>query len=168
VNDESTHPEPPVDQTTEGQQEASKQPAIDVTQLPTLPAHPRSQRMPGTNIGRWATFGCVAAMLMLVVLLVIGVHLTKRTVWMAYARAQQRILDSAPAETSSGERMRTERNLQRFRARLDTEPDPMPLMGRFLGHVTEAFEDDRITADELDNLNDFMEGVLSGLGDDPP
>ncbi len=135
-------------------------PAVDVSQLPSLPTHPRSQPMPGTNIGRWATFGCVVLMLVLVVLLVIGVNLTKRTVWMAYARAQLRVMETLPRDLPSSERMRTERNLQRFRARLDMTAEPMPLMGQFLAQVTASLEDDELSVEEIEGLNRFMEEVL--------
>lgn len=104
-------------------------------------------------------------MLVLVVLLMVGVNLTKRTVWMSYARAQQRLVEELPRELSSGERLRTERNLQRFRARLEATPDPFPLMGRFLGLVGAAFEDDRLTAEEVAELNHFIEDALEGDGD---
>ena len=120
--------------------------------------------MPGTNIGRWATFGCVALMLILVVLLVIGVNLTKRTVWMAYARAQQRVIEALPRDLPSGEQMRIDRNLQRFRVRLDMTAEPMPLMGQFLAEVTAALEDDELSTEEIEGLNVFMEEVLDGTG----
>jgi len=43
--------------------------------------------------------------------------MTKRTMWMSFARAQQRVLEELPRDLPSGERLRTERNLQRLRAR---------------------------------------------------
>ncbi len=164
VSDETPTPEETEDRQSGEPTNAPARPAIDVSQLPSLPTLPRSQRMPGTNIGRWATFGCVALMLILVVLLVIGVNLTKRTVWMAYARAQQRVVEALPRDLPSGERMRTDRNLQRFRARLDVTAEPMPLMGQFLAEVTTALEDDVFSAEEVDGLNRFMEDVLDGSG----
>ena len=161
MNDERPTGEEPE---SEPRPEAPAKPPIDVARLPPLPVHPRVQRSSGTNIGRWATFGCVAVMLMLVVLLLIGVQLTKRTAWMSFARAQQRLVEELPRELASGERLRTERNLQRFRARLDAIPDPFPLMGRFLGRVGDAFEDDRLTVAEVEELNGFLELELAGVG----
>ena len=157
MTDDETTPEAPKEQPAEERAVPAEKPEIDVSLLPALPVHPRSQRVPGSNIGRWATFGCVAVMLMLVVLLVIGVNLTKRTVWIAYARAQQRLVESLPAELESGERMRTERNLQRFRARLEITADPFPVMGDFLGRVSAAFDDDVLSIGELADLNRFIE-----------
>ena len=155
---------PPV----EGEVETRPKPAVDVSRLPSLPTHPRAQGMPGTNIGRWATFGCIAVMLVLVVLLVIGVNLTKRTVWMAYARAQQRIVENLPKELPPGERLRIERNLQQFRARLNMTAEPMPLIGQFLGEVTAAFEDDRLTMEEVEGFNRFIEDPLDSAGVETP
>jgi hypothetical protein len=139
-------------------------PPVDVSLLPPLPVHPRSQQMAGTNIGRWATFGCVAVLLLLVVLLMVGVNLTKRTMWMSYARAQLRIVEELPRELPSGERLRTERNLQRLRARLEATADPFPVLGAFLGRVSTAFEDDRLSSDEVAELNRFIEDILDEVG----
>ena len=149
---------------SEPRPEAPARPPVDVSLLPPLPVHPRSQRMAGTNIGRWATFGCVAVLLLLVVLLMVGVNLTKRTMWMSYARAQQRIIEELPRELASGERLRTERNLQRFRARMEATPDPFALMGSFLGKAGATLEDDRLTTDEVAELNRFIEDVLDEAG----
>jgi hypothetical protein len=165
VSDERPTPYDAQQQPPERQPDPPDTVHVDVSRLPPLPVHPRSQRMPGSNIGRWATFGCVAVMLLLVVLLMVGVNLTKRTAWMSYARAQQRLVEELPSELPSGERLRTERNLQRFRARLETTPDPFPLMGRFLGRVGAAFDDDRLTVEEVAELNQLMEEALEGGGD---
>jgi hypothetical protein len=144
------------------------QPAVDPAALPPLPARPRPERASGANLGRWASFGCVALMLVLVVLLMVGVNLTRRTVWMSFARAQQRVLEVLPRELPSGERLRTERNLQRLRARAETVADPMPLIGSFLSQVSAALEDDRLTADEVAELNRFVEEILNAGGGEAP
>lgn len=156
------------DRSTAGAGDGAERPAIDVSMLPALPVHPRSQRSPASNVGRWATFGCVAVMLMLVVLLAIGVNLTKRAVWMAHARAQQRLVESLPTGLASGERMRTERNLQRFRARLEIVEDPIPAMGEFLRLVTASLDDDVLDGDELADINRFMEESLDQPGTGAP
>ena len=164
MSDKDLPPDQPEDQPPSGAVGHEEKPEIDVSLLPALPVHPRSQRVPGSNIGRWATFGCVAVMLMLVVLLVIGVNLTKRTVWMAYARAQQRLVENLPPELESGEQMRTERNLQRYRARLEITPDPFSAMGDFLARVKTAFDDEVLSVEELSELNRFMEKSLDQHG----
>ena len=124
--------------------------------------------MPGANLGRWASFGCVAVLLVLVVLLMFGVNLTRRTVWMGFARAQQRVLDELPRDLPSGERLRSERNLQRLRARSEATADPMPLIGSFLGQASGALEDDRLTVEEVAELNRFVEQTLDGSGGEAP
>jgi hypothetical protein len=118
----------------------------------------------GANVGRWATFGCVAVMLVLVVLLMVGLNLTKRTVWTSFARAQQRLVEELPRDLPPGERLRTERNLERLRARIEATPDPLPMIGGFLGRVGEALDDGRLTAGEIADLNRFVEETLNGGG----
>ena len=156
-----TDPVPPAEQ-------PATKPAVDPRLLPPLPVTPRRDRVPGANLGRWASFGCVAVLLVLVVLLMVGVNMTKRTMWMSFARAQQRVLEELPRDLPSGERLRTERNLQRLRARNEASADPLPVIGAFLGQVSGALEDDRLTADEVAELNRFMEGVLDASGGDAP
>jgi hypothetical protein len=154
-------PVPPAEQ-------LSKKPSVDPRLLPPLPVAPRRDRVPGANLGRWATFGCVAVLLVLVVLLMVGVNLTRRTAWISFARAQQRVLEELPRDLSSGERLRTERNLQRLRARSEGSADPLPVIGGFLGKVTEALEDGRLTADEVAELNRFVEEILDAGGGEAP
>jgi hypothetical protein len=116
----------------------------------------------GIGIGRWASFGCLAVLIILVVVLVIGVGMTKRTAWMAVARVQQRLMQELPRDLPSGERLRTERNLQRFRARLEVEADPFPLIGGFLNQAQAFLEDDELSASEVTELNRFLESLLDG------
>ncbi len=146
----------------------AKKPVVDPSLLPPLPVTPRRDRVPGANLGRWATFGCVAVLLVLVVLLMFGVNLTRRTAWMGFARAQQRVLEELPRDLPSGERLRTERNLQRLRARSEASADPLPVIGSFLGKVSVVFEDDRLTADEVAELNRFVEEILDAGGGEAP
>ena len=154
-------PVPPVKQ-------PAKKPAVDPSLLPPLPVTPRRDRVPGADLGRWATFGCVAVLLVLVVLLMFGVNLTRRTAWMSFARAQQRVLEELPRDLPSGERLRTERNLQRLRARSEASADPLPMIGGFLGQVSAALEDGRLTADEVAELNRFVEEILDAGGGEAP
>ena len=110
----------------------------------------------------------MAVLLVLVVLLMFGVNLTRRTVWMGFARAQQRVLDELPRDLPSGERLRTERNLQRLRARNEASADPLPVIGSFLGQVSAVLADDRLTVDEVAELNRFVEQTLDGSGGEAP
>jgi hypothetical protein len=137
----------------------AKQP-IDVELLASMPRVARDPRAPGGGIGRWATFGCVAVLLMLLVLLLIGVNVTRRTVWMSYARVQQRLVEELPPQLPSGERLRIERNLQRYRARVEMDPDPLPAIGALLAEAGQALQDDRLTAAEVEQLNRFLERAL--------
>ncbi|HOC43136.1 MAG TPA: hypothetical protein PKJ99_08990 [Thermoanaerobaculales bacterium] len=141
-------------------------PTVDPGALPPLPLRSRAERVSGANVGRWASFGCVALMLVFVVLLLVGVNLTKRTLWSSFARAQQRLVEELPRDLPSGERLRTERNLQLLRARIEAAPDPLPLIGGFLGRVSEALDDGRLTAGEVADINRVMEQTIDGTGDD--
>jgi hypothetical protein len=152
-------PELPVEEPT------GETPPVEPT-LPVFPARSAATRSyGGTNIGRWASFGCLAVMIILVVVLVIGVGMTKRTVWIAVARAQQRLIQDLPRDLSSGDRLQIERNLQRFRARLELQADPLPLMGEFLNRVQAAFADDELSTDEVADFNFFFESVIDGDGE---
>jgi hypothetical protein len=157
-----------VSESTTRVEQSPTQPAVDPAALPPLPVRPQRDRVPGANLVRWASFGCVALLLVLVVLLMVGVNLTKRTVWMSYARAQQRVLEVLPRDLPSGERLRTERNLQRLRARAETAADPIPLIGGFLGQVSAALDDDRLSAEEVGELNRFVEEILDAGGGEAP
>jgi hypothetical protein len=142
-------------------EEAPQQPPAAEPVVPALPTMPPSRRSyGGTGIGRWASFGCLAVMIILVVVLLIGVGMTKRTAWIAVTRAERRVVEELPRALSSGERLRIERNLQRFRARLEVADDPFPLMGQFLDEIQTALADDELSTEEVTDLNLFLEGVF--------
>jgi hypothetical protein len=149
-------------------EQPAKKPAVDPRLLPPLPLRARPDRVPGANLGRWASFGCVALLLVLVVLLMFGVNLTRRTVWMGFARAQQRVIEELPRDLPSGERLRIERNLPRLRAHAEAAADPMPLIGGFLAQASAALADDRLTVEEVDELNRFIEGTFEAGGGEAP
>lgn len=106
---------------------------------------------------RWASVGCAAVVVALLVLLVVGVGLTKRTAWIAFARGRQRLVEVAGREHPT-ERLRTRRNLELFAARLRASRDPYPILGEFLARERSAFADGRLDADELADLNRFLAG----------
>jgi hypothetical protein len=104
----------------------------------------------------------------LITLLLVGVSLTKRTAWMAFARGRQRLVEVVGRQHPTA-RLRTTRNLNRFAARLRTSRDPYRALGEFLSREREALADGRLDAAELDELNRFLEGAgpLSGAGSAP-
>ena len=122
----------------------------------------------GRSSGRWASIGCGAVVVALIALLFVGVSLTKRTAWMAFARGRQRLVEVVGTEHPT-DRLRTTRNLNRFAARLRASRDPYRTLGEFLAREREALADGRLDAGELDDLNRFLEGAapLSGAGSPP-
>jgi hypothetical protein len=122
----------------------------------------------GRSSGRWASIGCGAVVVALVALLFVGVSLTKRTAWMAFARGRQRLVEVVAREHPTA-RLRTARNLNRFASRLRASRDPYRALGEFLAREREALADGRLDAGELEDLNRFLEGAapLSGVGSPP-
>jgi hypothetical protein len=122
----------------------------------------------GSGPGRWTTIGCGLAIVMLIAALFAGSSLLRRTVWTGFAGARQRVVANLPGDLAPGERMRLTRNMDRFVVQLETKKDPYPLMGEFQRMVRSALEDRRITADEVEDLNLFLEAHLPDGGRDVP
>jgi len=114
----------------------------------------------GGGLSRWATLGCGAGVVVLVALLAVGVGLTKRTASMAFERSQQRLMAAVEQRNQPPERLRTSRNVDRFRAQLRVARDPYPLMGEFMKRVQGVLEDGRLDADEVEEVNQFLEAHL--------
>jgi hypothetical protein len=114
----------------------------------------------GGGLSRWATLGCGAGVVVLVALLAVGIGLTKRTASMAFERSQQRLMAAVEQRNQPPERLRTSRNIDRFRAQLRVTRDPYPLMGEFMKRVQEALADGSLDADEVEEFNQFLESHL--------
>jgi hypothetical protein len=114
----------------------------------------------GGGLSRWATLGCGAGVLVLVALLAVGIGLTKRTASMAFERSQQRLMAAVEQRNQPPERLRTSRNVDRFRAQLRVARDPYPMMGEFMKRVQEALDDGTLDADEVEEFNRFLESYL--------
>lgn len=118
----------------------------------------------GSRTTRWATVGCGAGLLVLIGLLAVGVALAKRTAWLALDQGQRRLMVAVERLNDPSARVRTARNIDRFRARLGAVRDPYPMIGEFLERVRSALEDDSLTAGELAELNGYLESKLPGQG----
>lgn len=114
----------------------------------------------GGGLSRWATLGCGAAVVVLVALLAVGVGLTRRTAWMAFDRSQQRLMAAVEQRNQPAERLRTSRNIERFKAQLRVARDPYPLMGEFMKRVQEDLGDGTLDAAEVEEFNRFLESHL--------
>ena len=97
---------------------------------------------------------------MLVALLAVGIGLTKRTASMAFERSQQRLMAAVERRNQPPERLRTSRNVERFKAQLRVARDPYPLMGGFMKRVQEVLDDGNLDADEVEAFNLFLESHL--------
>jgi hypothetical protein len=114
----------------------------------------------GGGLSRWATLGCGAGVVVLVALLAVGIGLTKRTASMAFERSQQRLMAAVEQRNQPPERLRTSRNMDRFRVQLAVARDPYPLMGEFMKRVQESLDDGTLDADEVEEFNRFLESHL--------
>jgi hypothetical protein len=114
----------------------------------------------GGGLSRWATLGCGAGVVVLVALLAIGIGLTRRTAWMAFDRSQQRLMAAVEHRNQPPERLRTSRNVERFKAQLHVARDPYPLMGEFMKRVQEDLADGGLDGDEVEEFNRFLESHL--------
>jgi hypothetical protein len=117
---------------------------------------PESSDLGAPDWRRWRLYGCAAAFLGLVAVLVLGANILRNTVWLGYGATHQRVV-AALGEASPPERMRTIRNLDAFTERLRAMDEPYGLMGEFQRRAGEALADGRLEREELDALNDFLE-----------
>jgi len=88
----------------------------------------------------------------------------RRTVWLNMDRGRRAVVQALPADLPPAERVRTTRNLEHFRAVLEASKDPFPVMGEFMKRVRAAFVDQRLTAEEIDELNLYLEEVIEESG----
>ena len=114
----------------------------------------------GGRPGKWTTIGCGLGLLVLIAALFAGSSLLKKTVWAGFSGTGNRLVSNLPADLPPGERMRLTRNLDRFTAQVKQQDDPYEAMGEFQRLARTAMEDQRITQDEVEELNEFLEAHL--------
>ena len=159
MNEEKTPLEDPEARTAPGPEGEAKP--------ETFLVPPRSGKEPwrsGGGCGRLPAYGCVIGIALLIVALFVGVSLLRKSVWMTMERGRQQVVQGLPFGLQPDERLRTTRNLERFRTVLETSTDPYPLMGEFVKRVRGAFEDGRLTVEEIEELNLFIEEVIEESG----
>jgi hypothetical protein len=129
-----------------------------------LPPMTPAKSTPGCS-SRWVTIGCLAVLGLMVVALVAGVISFDVGFLALVKRAQQQIWGNLPADLDQQQRARTLNNLKAIGYKLKDEEDSY-LIGEFLGRAGTALEDRTLTAEEVEELNLYMESVITGAA--PP
>jgi hypothetical protein len=155
---EEQAPEPPADPVAKT--ETEPQPEL----FTRLPLSDKDKWRPGGGLNRLPVYGCVVGVILLIAALILGISLLRRTVWMTMDRGSQQVVQSLPLNLDPAERLRTTRNLSRFRTVLESSSDPYPLMGEFLKRVRASFDDGKFTAEEVEELNLFLEKQIADSG----
>jgi hypothetical protein len=129
------------------------------------PATGKESWREGSGCGsRVSLYGCIIAVALLIAALMAGTSAMRRTVWLNMDRARRMVVQALPGDLPPAERARTTRNLERFRAVLEASKDPYPMMGEFMKMVHAAFVDQRPTAEEIEELNLYLERVVEESG----
>jgi hypothetical protein len=149
-------PPPESDAPATGTSSAKPTPEVPILITPSSDARWRG----GGGLSRWTTWGCALGIMVLIAMLIFGVAITKKTAWMTFDRSQRRVVAAAEKLNDPAMRMRTVRNLERYKVQLRMKRDPFPVMGEFLKLVREGFDDGTLTAGELEEINLHLESHL--------
>jgi len=103
----------------------------------------------------------------LVAILVVGLSVLRRGVWVTMDQGRQAVVQNLPFDLPPAERQRTIENLDRFRRLLEASDDPYPIMGEFMTRVRAVLKDGRLTVDEVSGLNVYIERVIEESGIPP-
>ena len=119
----------------------------------------------GSGCGnRIPLYGCIIGAGLLIAALMAGTSMMRKTVWLNMDRGRRAVVQALPADLPPAERARTTRNLDRFRAVLEASKDPYPVMGEFMKRVRDTFTDRRLTAEDIEELNLYLEQVVEESG----
>jgi hypothetical protein len=147
---------PPVDSPVR-QDEASPSSQTPEIQLPRI----APQRPSGCS--QWGNAGCLIGLGLLIIALAAGYFTLDTGFFLLVKRAQQQIWDNLPRDLDQQQRTRTLNNLNRLSEKLKEADDPNYLIGEFLGKAATALEDQKLTHDEVETLNLYLESV-TGAG----
>jgi len=118
--------------------------------------------------GKWTMVGCSVGIVILVAALFAGSSLLRKTVWATYAGTSRQLMASLPGDLPPGERMRLQRNLDRFEAQVKRYRDDYSDLGAFQRLAREALEDRRLNRREVEEINAFLESKLPASSGDVP
>jgi len=113
---------------------------------------------------RVPAYGCIIGVVVMIAFLMAGTSMMRKTVWMNMESGRRAVARAMPHDLPPEQRVRTAQNLDRFRVVLDASKDPYPVMGEFMKRVRASFADQRLTADEIEELNLFLEKVVEESG----
>jgi len=109
----------------------------------------------------------IVAAAALVAILLVGLSVLRRGVWVTMDQGRQAVVQNLPFDLPPAERQRTIKNLDRFRRLLEASDDPYPMMGEFMTRVRAVLKDGRLTVDEVSGLNVYIERVIEESGVPP-
>jgi hypothetical protein len=143
--------------------EGEAPPAPDEVVLEGLASGKESWKGSGCST-RVKLYGCLIGMVLLIAALLVGTSMMRRMVWVNMGLGQQAVVKFLPRDLPAAERQRTIQNLDRFRAVLEASDDPYDEMGEFMNRVREMVEDRKLTAEELEEFNSYLERVIEESG----
>jgi len=144
-----------------------QQPVADDVFMP-LPSTGNEAWRGGSGCGPRARIYLMAVALAgLVAILLVGMSVLRRGVWVTLDQGRQAVVQNLPFDLPPGERQRIMKNLDRFRAVLEASDDPYPIMGDFMTRVRAVLKDGRLTVDEVSGLNVYIERVIEESGIPP-
>jgi len=113
---------------------------------------------------RLPVYGCIVGVAVMIAVLMAGTAMTRKTVWVNMERGRREVARALPPDLPTEQRVRTIQNLDRFKAVLEASKDPYPMMGEFMKRVRAALADQRLMADEIEELNLFLERIIEESG----
>ncbi len=161
--------------------DAEREPEAPVAEAPAqVPPAAADVSMPLPSAGKEAwrdgSSGCgprakiyliAVAIAGLIAILLVGLSVLRRGVWVTMDQGRQAVVQSLPFDLPPAERRRVIQNLDRFRAVLEASDDPYPTMGEFMTRVRAVLKDSRLTVDEVGGLNVYIERVIEESGIPP-
>ncbi len=122
----------------------------------------------GARPGKWTTIGCGLGLVILIGSLFAGSSLLRKAVWATFAGTSRQLVANLPGDLPPGERMRLQRNLDRFEVQAKRRTDDYADLGEFHTLARELLEDRRLTRGEVNDLNEFLESKLPPSSSDVP